>query len=141
MEPAAQQTKGPDQKYCMDCGKLLLLRAEICPGCGCRQAVIEPIQPLTHQQFKVDSLAGPMILLLILNALWNGLGNIAIGDKRGWGWGFANCLIFALAIFTAGVPAMIFFAYCGFEGYKFLAAKSSREAESTLAAQAGQRTV
>lgn len=29
--------KNNDEKYCRDCGKIINLRAEICPGCGCRQ--------------------------------------------------------------------------------------------------------
>src|ERR1700741_250969 len=27
-----------DQKYCTECGKVILRKAEICPGCGCRQS-------------------------------------------------------------------------------------------------------
>jgi hypothetical protein len=35
---------GPNQKYCRDCGKLILERAEICPGCGCRQIGVSPVE-------------------------------------------------------------------------------------------------
>jgi uncharacterized membrane protein YvbJ len=28
---------GSDQRYCRDCGKVVMERAEICHGCGCRQ--------------------------------------------------------------------------------------------------------
>lgn len=39
MEPTSepQVLKGPDKKYCTECGKLNSMRAEICPACGGRQ--------------------------------------------------------------------------------------------------------
>ncbi|ABL00593.1 NINE protein [Pelobacter propionicus] len=30
--------KGPDEKYCSECGAIIKARAEICPKCGVRQA-------------------------------------------------------------------------------------------------------
>jgi len=30
-------TKGPDEKFCGDCGEAIKIRAEICPKCGVRQ--------------------------------------------------------------------------------------------------------
>jgi len=33
-----QRTKGPDEKFCKDCGAVINARAEICPKCGVRQA-------------------------------------------------------------------------------------------------------
>ena len=30
--------KDENSKFCSDCGKVIKLRAEICPNCGCRQA-------------------------------------------------------------------------------------------------------
>lgn len=30
--------KGPDEKYCSECGAIIRARAEICPKCGVRQA-------------------------------------------------------------------------------------------------------
>jgi TM2 domain-containing membrane protein YozV len=29
--------KGPDEKYCMECGAVIRAKAEICPKCGVRQ--------------------------------------------------------------------------------------------------------
>lgn len=110
------QLKTANEKYCTDCGKLILLRAEICPGCGCRQITPEPIARL----YRPDPIAGPMILLLLFNVLWNGLGNIVVGDKRGWGYGFLNWVFFVLSFFTLWVPCVLFFAYCGWEGYEHL---------------------
>ena len=30
-------TKGPDEKFCPECGEVIRLKAEICPKCGVRQ--------------------------------------------------------------------------------------------------------
>lgn len=30
-------TKGPDEKYCVECGAIIRAKAEICPKCGVRQ--------------------------------------------------------------------------------------------------------
>ncbi len=32
-----QPTKGPDEKYCYECGAIIRAKAEICPKCGVRQ--------------------------------------------------------------------------------------------------------
>jgi hypothetical protein len=113
--------RGEHQKYCTDCGKLILARAEICPECGCRQLPIQSaVSSYGVPKLRVDPAAGPMILLLVLNILWSGLGNIAIGDKRGWGFGFFNWVCFVASFFFFGVPCILFFAYCGFKGYQYL---------------------
>ncbi|HLK66958.1 MAG TPA: hypothetical protein VKU19_26175 [Bryobacteraceae bacterium] len=61
-----------------------------------------------------------MAVLIVLNILWSGLGNLVIGDKRGWGFGIVNWIVFAISIFTAFVPSILFFAYCTFQGYTYL---------------------
>lgn len=46
-----------DGKYCRDCGRVILLRAEICPHCGCRQ--LPPpslIGQITHRNKVVAAL-------------------------------------------------------------------------------------
>jgi TM2 domain-containing membrane protein YozV len=30
--------KGPDEKFCQECGNIIRVKAEICPKCGVRQA-------------------------------------------------------------------------------------------------------
>ena len=119
--------RGPNQKYCRDCGKLIMERAEICPGCGCRQSETPPFPNQSARAFilpSLDTVTGPMIMLLCLNFLWNGLGNIAVGDKRGWGYGFLNCVFFGVGFFTAFIPVLFFYAYCGYQGYQFLRAST-----------------
>lgn len=129
-----------DQKYCMDCGKIIHRRAEICPNCGCRQLPAAPLPypvPIaqTYQTINPPLLqlpqglqgefVGKMVLMLVLNFFWNGLGNLCVGDKRGWGYGFLNIVLFALSFFTVFVPCLLFFAYCGYTGYQFLLAQQS----------------
>ncbi len=134
MEPTAepQVLKSPEQKYCTDCGKLILRRAEICPACGCRQlpsptgkSSLDAVTT-TFTQAASNPIFGPMILLLVVNVLWNGLGNISVGDNRGWKYGLANLFIFAASLFTMGIPCMLFFAYCGYEGHRYLSNKTAR---------------
>lgn len=36
-EVVKQKNKGPDEKFCSDCGDVIKLKAEICPRCGVRQ--------------------------------------------------------------------------------------------------------
>ncbi len=38
-EPSEAGVKGPDEKYCQECGSIIRAKAEICPKCGVRQAV------------------------------------------------------------------------------------------------------
>jgi hypothetical protein len=111
----------------MDCGKPLRRRAEICPYCGCRQVRSPGIN-----WGNLSSAAGGetgsafatrMAILIGLNVLWNGLGNLAIGDKRGWRFGIVNWIVFALAVFSAFVPSVLFFVYCTFQGYTYLQQK------------------
>ncbi|MFM2399977.1 MAG: hypothetical protein RL341_2134 [Pseudomonadota bacterium] len=37
MAETTAPAKGPDQKYCSECGAIIRLKAEICPQCGVRQ--------------------------------------------------------------------------------------------------------
>ncbi len=32
------KSKGPDEKYCSECGEIIRAKAEICPKCGVRQS-------------------------------------------------------------------------------------------------------
>ncbi len=125
--------RGPNQKYCRDCGKVIMERAEICPGCGCRQSETPPFPNQSTRAFTLpalDPVTGPTIMLLCLNVLWNGLGNVAVGDKRGWGYGFLNCVFFGVGFFTAFIPVLFFYAYCGYQGYQFLRASTRTSSQA-----------
>jgi len=136
--PEASTPINQDQKYCRDCGKIILRRAEICPVCGCRQMPVPASRNRFTQNFfgnseptsreLESSFVTKMAILLCLNFLWNGLGNLAIGDKRGWGFGFFNWIIVAIGFFTLWIPPLLFFAYCGYVGHQFLVAPNVQEA-------------
>ncbi len=129
--------RGPNQKYCRDCGKLIMERAEICPGCGCRQSGIPPYQQ--PQPFTVPAISpimGSMVAMCGLNILWSGIGNIVVKDKRGWWFGIINIFVFLLSIMASRMfeePGfmlfvVLFYAYCNYLGYLFLR-ESTRDAQ------------
>jgi TM2 domain-containing membrane protein YozV len=37
-EAVVQRAKGPDEKFCSECGEIINAKAEICPKCGVRQS-------------------------------------------------------------------------------------------------------
>jgi hypothetical protein len=39
--------KGPDEKFCSECGTVIKLKAVICPACGCEQAGAKPTAAAT----------------------------------------------------------------------------------------------
>lgn len=129
--PLGNEAVKLDQKFCMDCGKVIHRRAEICPGCGCRQAPVVRAEsafnfgisstPELQQKFVTQ-----MAMLLLLNFFWSGLGNLSIGDKRGWSYGFVNWIVFIIGCFTLWLPCLAYFAYTGYEGHKFLVAKHAQ---------------
>lgn len=102
-----------EQKYCSDCGDIILRKSEICPNCGCRQIV--------NIQTGASIDAGSVILLLVLNFFWNGLGNVAVGDKNGWIYIVINIFLYLLMFIGIGVLfVMLFYVFCGYLGYTFL---------------------
>lgn len=126
---------GSDQKYCSECAKVILRRAEICPGCGCRQVATQPVQPGPgfYPSYQTPTPPSPftnkMIVLVLLNFLWSGAGNVAIGDRRGWGFVFANIIILVISFFTAFIPSILFFGFCCWTGYQYL---TEAEASTSL---------
>lgn len=40
LHESTESTQLPELKYCSECGKQIKRRAELCPLCGCRQAVV-----------------------------------------------------------------------------------------------------
>lgn len=111
----------------MDCGALILRRAEICPKCGCRQLSPKVPPPSTAYAAgaALSGLAGgeaggQTMMLILLNVLWAGLGNICIGDKRGWLFGILTWFFWAIAIYTMGIPLLVYFIVVTHAGYTFL---------------------
>jgi hypothetical protein len=124
---------GPDRKFCTECGQRILRKAEICPYCGCRQ-LPPPRAGILGSRGSAEGGSGSgssdtirLMLLLVLNMLWNGLGNIAVGDHRGWKYALFNLLLTLPALLllaTLGpigfVPGIAFYAYCAYQGYSYL---------------------
>jgi hypothetical protein len=116
-----------EQKYCSECGKVILRRAEICPNCGCRQTIAP-----NHLQFPWEKirasippeLQSPFVVRMLimggLNFFWPGLGNLVVGDKRGWRYMLASIVICLVGFFTLWIPVVLFFVYCTHAGYQFL---------------------
>ncbi|MGO8789755.1 MAG: hypothetical protein ACLQVL_20545 [Terriglobia bacterium] len=128
--PAPQEPPvAPEMKYCMDCGQQILRRAEICPRCGCRQlpppraglfgGATTPSSSSTASSFGSDK-TSKTVILLCLNFLWNGVGNLVVGDKNGWSYIFFNIIVFVVSLATFFVPSLLFFFYCCYQGYKHI---------------------
>jgi TM2 domain-containing membrane protein YozV len=72
--------KGPDEKYCSECGSIIKAKAEICPKCGVRQA-------LTLSNLRAVAPNGKSKLAAILFAVFLGsfgfhkfyLGSVGMG--------------------------------------------------------------
>jgi hypothetical protein len=120
-ESDAQQRGSDFTKYCRACGKLILACVDICPACGCYQAPTPSSTTFTSPTTPICKPRVQRVLLLLgLNLLWNGLGNIVVGDARGWKYGGLNWFFFIASIWMGGVPTLLFFAFCGFQGYGYM---------------------
>ena len=113
----------PNEKYCTDCGKVILRRAEICPGCGCRQMGASASFPLPSGPANT----GTVMTLVIGNILWNGLGNLLIGDQRGWKWGFINWILIMASLPTLGIPCILGVIYFSIKGHEFIKARQAAQ--------------
>jgi hypothetical protein len=112
--------KSSQEKYCKDCASVIWLNAEICPKCGCRQIPESTNRSGRLNKTGTPSVGMPLLALFVLNALWNGLGNVAVGDKRGWLYMLFNIIMFIGAFFTFGIGLIAFYVYCGAKGTKFV---------------------
>lgn len=127
----------PEQKYCSDCGNVILRRAELCPKCGCRQS--EAPQPAFEANFFPQSLSmasssvdsGKLALLLVGNFFWGGLGNLLLGDSRGWVLGFVTWSVCLLGSFTFFLPLLPYFGFTCYLGYEFFKAQNARVSSAT----------
>jgi hypothetical protein len=95
-----------NEMFCRDCGQVILRRAEICPKCGCRQSSHEDAK-LTRPQLPFglggDDRQSQALKLWVGNFFWPGLGNVLIGDGRGWGYGFLTWLFVVITGVTGGI--------------------------------------
>ncbi len=95
--------------------------------CGCRQLGMHQIANTSaaHPGLSIPQGISSVFVLIILNIVWNGLGNLAVGDTRGWKYGFFNwaCAIASLAL--AGIPCIAWCVYCSVKGYEHLKAQGA----------------
>ena len=104
MEPAV--TKGPDEKFCTECGAVINAKAEICPKCGVRQMAPPMTSPFgqTSPSGRNRVVAG--LLALILGGL--GIHKFYLGKG-------VQGVLYLLFCWTF-IPAIIGF----FEGVNYL---------------------
>jgi hypothetical protein len=72
-------TKGPDEKFCHECGAVIRARAEICPACGIRQHNI----PDSDRALEPDN--GVAILTLGVLCFFFCVASIILGPIT-WAW-------------------------------------------------------
>jgi TM2 domain-containing membrane protein YozV len=87
--------KGPDEKYCQDCGAVIRAKAEICPKCGVRQISPQPPAGMIAPNGKSKTAAG--LFAVLLGGF--GIHKFYLGQP---GWG----LIYLLFCWTL-IPAIV----------------------------------
>ncbi|MBN1929247.1 MAG: NINE protein [Chlorobiaceae bacterium] len=91
-----QTQKGPNEKYCSECGAIIRANAEICPKCGVRQSPppftinLGPVTPGGKNRFAAS------IFAILLGSL--GIHKFYLG-LSGWG------IVYLLFCWT-GIPAI-----------------------------------
>lgn len=71
-------TKGPDEKYCHECGAVIRAKAEICPQCGVRQPALAASPFAANRKSRVTAaLFGILLGGLGIHHFY--LGHIGLG--------------------------------------------------------------
>nr|WP_315484540.1 NINE protein [uncultured Undibacterium sp.] len=91
--------KTVDEKFCMDCGALIKLKAEICPKCGVRQMAAPASSNIGAVAPNGKSKIAAALFAIFLG--WMGAHKFYLGDV---GWG-----VVYLIFFWTGIPALIGF--------------------------------
>ena len=121
----------PDTKYCAECGREVSRRAELCPYCGCRQS-LPPRSKIFGARTPSYFDTRKMILVIVLNAAWNGLGNVVLGEWAALGVMFINFFL-VVGLFRGFPPCFLLLPlltiFCDYEGYKSLARKAKAAAK------------
>ncbi len=122
---------GPEMKYCAECGREISRRVELCPYCGCRQT-LPPRSRIFGARTPSHFDTRKMLLLVVLNAVWNGLGNVIVGEWAALAAMFIN-LFLVVGLFRGFPPSFLllplFTVYCDYQGYKFLVRKAKEAAK------------
>lgn len=91
--------KGPDEKYCSECGAIISAKAEICPKCGVRQKAAPLAGNLGNLAPNGKSKLAAALFAIFLGAF--GIHKFYLG-RIGWG------IIYLLFCWT-GITAIIGF--------------------------------
>lgn len=93
-EIQSKKTKMDNEKYCSECGEIILLKAEICPKCGVRQLPVlggikssDPKDRKLVQKFLYTTGISFCVFLVIV---------LASTPQQAWLAGFIGTCIFAL---------------------------------------------
>lgn len=90
-------TKGPNEKYCSECGAIINAKAEICPKCGVRQAPAPCTIDLGAVAPNGKSKLAAALFAIFLGGI--GVHKFYLG-RIGWG------VVYLLFCWT-GVPAIV----------------------------------
>lgn len=108
---AGSHGRGPDSKYCFHCGRIIASAAEICPGCGVRQA------PAFHGANSITR--GPSRVAACLLAIFLGLLGAHKFYLHQTTQGVVYLVINVLLFWTILVP-VVFSIICLIEGLVYL---------------------
>ena len=121
---------GPAMQYCAECGRGVSRRVEICPYCGCRQS-LPPRSKVFGARTPSHFDTRKMLLVIVLNAVWNGLGNLVLGEWAALVVMLPNFFL-VVGLFRGFPPCFLLLprltVYCDYQGYKFLARKAQEAA-------------
>jgi TM2 domain-containing membrane protein YozV len=96
--------KGADEKYCFECGCVILAKAEICPKCGVRQLAGVP------GRGSIRIAAG--LFAIFLGAL--GIHKFYLGDAK------QGTLYLLLTVFSLGIVGIVLAIVSLIEGISYL---------------------
>jgi hypothetical protein len=106
----AGQGKGPDEKYCSNCGERIAVEAETCPACGVRQGH-QRSRPAPYGRWKAAGIGGFLgfvtLLIPLVNLFSPFVGGLVAGSLRGSDT-TESALTGALASVVASVPLVVF---------------------------------
>jgi len=92
MENTLPRTKAQDEKFCSECGKIIKLKAEICPECGVRQHGLTPdSEAISDKKLSTKFWVSGVASFIMLVAI-----TLASQPNEMWINGIVGSVIFAL---------------------------------------------
>lgn len=76
--------KAEDEKYCVECGQAIHVKAEVCPFCGVRQPIFYANQPFQQQNRSLqDDRWLPALLFCFFSRPVRGASFLSGSDRNG----------------------------------------------------------